>query len=137
MGIIDILNQKRKRLEVKLNDLEIELKEKQNSIDNLERENEGLIEKYNLRIEGKGGLRGIFGRSPEQLKIDISSNDQSIKKIVALINKFRKNLNAINAEVKEIDSLLEQIEEKTKDFSRREILIKVKNIPRPTVIHRA
>jgi len=125
---IDTLNQKRKRLKNKYKDLEIELNEKRDNIDNLERENEGLLEKYNLRIEGKGGLRGIFGRSPEQLKIDISFNDQSIEKILKLINKFRKNLSDINAEVKEIDSLLDQIEEKTKDFSRREILIKVKNV---------
>ena len=62
------------------------------------------------------------------MKIDISFNNQSIEKIVKLINKFRKNLSDINAEVKEIDSLLEQIDEKTKDFSRREILIKVKNV---------
>ena len=64
-----------------------EAKSIKEDLDRLNNQYEALVEKYNVRKAGGGGLRALIGRTPETLKKDIDRNNDKASNLNEVLNK--------------------------------------------------
>ena len=89
---------------------------------------EELKTKYEERSAGRGGLGGLFGRSPETLRAEIVGLDSSINKMNSELDSYRDKLNRIKEKAEDQNCEIQKLGVQVKDVNRNSITTKVESI---------
>ena len=104
---LDNLKQEQQQLKNAFNTEQSSAKSKRDQIENLKVEENDLYKKYEERKNGGGGLRGFFGRTPEQLLSNIQSIQAQSSQLEQQIVSHRTKIKSI---ITQNESLIEKIE---------------------------
>ena len=124
----DRLISKQKQILKKGKDEESEAQYNEEQINIISLKIDKLIEKYNIRKNGGGGLRGLIGRSPETLKKDIEKNKIKILNFKEILDKNNLKIKSLLEKNHELKKLIEKNKNELKNYDRSEINNKNKGI---------
>lgn len=82
---------------------------------------ENLVEKYNIRKNGGGGLRALIGRRPEILKNDIEKNKIKITNFQKILDEKNLKIESFLEENNELKKLIQRNKNELVNYDRSEI----------------
>ena len=89
---------------------------------------ENLVEKYNIRKNGGGGLRALIGRRPEILKNDIEKNKIKITNFQKILDEKNLKIESFLEENNELKKLIQRNKNELVNYDRSEINQRNKHI---------
>ena len=118
---LDQLRLKQKNFINKVRNAQSEAKSIREDLERLDFQYEELVEKYNVRKAGGGGLRALLGRTPETLKKDIDKNINKANNLKTILNEKKILIKNLLDKNNEIDLKISKINNDLKDYERSEI----------------
>ena len=96
-------------------------KSKRDQMSDLKNEEDNLYEKYEERKNGGGGLRGFFGRTPDQLLSDIKSIQAKSSQLDRQIDSHRIKIKSIMSQNEPLTEKIEGLNGQLSAYSRSQI----------------
>ena len=124
----DRLISKRKQLISKGREEESESQSIDGDINRISIRIEELVEKYNIRKNGGGGLRALIGRTPETLKNDIEKNKNKISNLKEVLDEKNSKIENLLKKNIALKKSIEKNKDGLKNYDRSEINKQNKNI---------
>ena len=116
------------RSKVEFEQAQFKAKSVRDEVNTLISSREELKRKFEERTTGRGGLVGLFGRSPETLKTEITGLDSSITRKNSELDAYRAKLSRIKYMAEDQSTQLQELASQAKGINRNSLSLKVDSI---------